>query len=310
MKRNNGEYFERIVQVIEKSIDPKACVKHDVQLPILNSNTGRTAQCDIVITSGNEPRQTITIVEVQDRNSKVKINEFNGWLVKLENVGAQHLICVSKHEFPKSIQEVSALHGHKVRLIQLSKVPSVKIPLDIFFNDMNISLFDIVGVSDFIINLKEGKDAEMEIRKALFLDDRIDIGKRFISSAGGNLISLHQYCREHKIVQHNSTGQASIIIGGDSDPGVHFIINDRVKKGEIRFELNFESKIVKIPINILTYQQSGNTLAWLAEASHDLPQGKVGFKFGVTPTDKGYEITILHNALNMPPDSTFTIEAN
>src|SRR5882757_4539567 len=92
-KKNDGKYFEKIVHLLEQSLDPESKVEHDVKLPILHSPSGETAQCDIVITSGKKPRETLTLIEVQDRSSKVKPNDFRGWLKKVEEVGAQHLIC-------------------------------------------------------------------------------------------------------------------------------------------------------------------------------------------------------------------------
>jgi len=60
--------LEHIVQLIEKSISPEAVVEHNQFLPVIGSPTGAKRQCDVVIRSGQKPRETITIVEVQDRN--------------------------------------------------------------------------------------------------------------------------------------------------------------------------------------------------------------------------------------------------
>lgn len=115
----DGKQLEHLVHLIEKSISPGAKVELDVDMPILNSRIGATTQCDIVIRSGTPPRQTITIVEVQDRAGQVKPNDFRGWKQKREDVGAQHLICVSRQEFPKSIKEQAALSGNSILLINL-----------------------------------------------------------------------------------------------------------------------------------------------------------------------------------------------
>ncbi|MBL6932308.1 MAG: hypothetical protein ISR45_05120, partial [Rhodospirillales bacterium] len=94
--KNDGKDLEHLVHAIEQSIAPDSVVEHDVNLPVISSGSGRTRQCDVVIRSGQKPRETITIVEVQDRGSKPDINTFGGWLQKLEEVGGQHLICVSR----------------------------------------------------------------------------------------------------------------------------------------------------------------------------------------------------------------------
>ena len=120
MKKNDGKYLEQLVELIEKSIarstDHTAKVERNVNLPVLNSSIGATRQCDIIIRSGVVPRETITIVEVQDRKEAVEIGHYSDWITKLDSVGAQQLICVSRHAFPESIKEQVALSGTKVRL--------------------------------------------------------------------------------------------------------------------------------------------------------------------------------------------------
>ena len=83
---NDGKRYEALVHMIESSISPDSIIEHDVNLPILNSTSGATTQCDIVIRNGPVSRQTITIVEVQDRATKVKPNDFRGWKQKKEDV--------------------------------------------------------------------------------------------------------------------------------------------------------------------------------------------------------------------------------
>lgn len=86
-------------------------------------------QCDIVITYGDAPRQTITIVEVQDRNSKPDITTFHGWIKKMQEVGAQHLICVSALGYPESIiNDVAKEFGPTVRLMTLQEFEEGGLP--------------------------------------------------------------------------------------------------------------------------------------------------------------------------------------
>lgn len=106
--------------MIEKALTPEARVEHDVRLP--NLRTGHPCQCDIVIRYGRPPRETTAIVEVQDRTSRVAINDFRGWLKKREDVGAQHLICVSALPFPQSVIDEVKLIGPTVRLVTLREL--------------------------------------------------------------------------------------------------------------------------------------------------------------------------------------------
>ena len=115
-KSRSWKTEEEIVAYIEASINPSAKVLHDVKLPVLGFN--QTRQCDVVIKYGNDPRSVVFIVEVQKRGRKVEINTFHGWVKKMEDVGANGLICVSEAGFPKSIiDQVENRIGPKVRLV-------------------------------------------------------------------------------------------------------------------------------------------------------------------------------------------------
>ena len=83
---------EKVIAIIEQHLGQDAKVEHDVDLPVLKSKIGRSRQCVVVLTQGKEPRQTISIAEVQKRGSKPDIDTFNCWIEKKNEVGAQHLL--------------------------------------------------------------------------------------------------------------------------------------------------------------------------------------------------------------------------
>ena len=146
MIKNDGSFLERLVQVIEQSLAPGSIVERNIKLPVLNSKSGRTAQCDVIIRTGLPPRETITIIEVQDRLAPVDINDFRGWLEKLEEVGAQHLYCVSRKPFPESIKENATESGNKVKLVTLAEIDSDQIPINFFkttfiYHDTDVTSF-------------------------------------------------------------------------------------------------------------------------------------------------------------------------
>jgi hypothetical protein len=118
---------EQIAALFERMLSPGATVEHDVRLPGLGGVGER--QCDVVIRYGTPPRQTTAIVEVQRRNARTKISEFQSWIQKMRDVGAQHLYCVSMHEYSKSIvHEVATRHGPTVRLMTLAELSSGGVP--------------------------------------------------------------------------------------------------------------------------------------------------------------------------------------
>jgi hypothetical protein len=121
--------LEKIVAIIERHIAPNARVRRNVWLPVLGSRSGRTRKCDVVIEEGAEPRKTLSIVEAQKRKDKPEIGEFNDWVEKMREVGAQHLICVSKRGFPQSIEEKADQIGPTVRLLTLKQLEQGEWPL-------------------------------------------------------------------------------------------------------------------------------------------------------------------------------------
>jgi len=135
---------EKTVTILERHFGQNAKVERDINLPVLTSPTKRTRQCDVVITEGSIPRQTISIVEVQNRTSKPSINDFEGGVVKMQQVGAQHLICVSEKGFPASIKERAKELGPTIRLLTLKQLEQrdTPFPLSIFSNDLQIVRYD------------------------------------------------------------------------------------------------------------------------------------------------------------------------
>ena len=115
------QVVEDVAGLLEKALTPYAEVKRNVRLPVIGKT--RKRQCDIVITYGLPPRRTISIVEVQKRDRKPDITTFHGWCRKMQEVGAQHLICVSMRGYPQSIiDDVATIYGPTVRLLNLKEL--------------------------------------------------------------------------------------------------------------------------------------------------------------------------------------------
>lgn len=133
---------ERVVALLERTVTPGARVEHDVQVPNLRV-PGRTCQCDVVVRSGAPPRETITIVEVQRRGRHVEANMFRGWCEKLEQVGAQHLICVSATGFSQTIIEDARTRGPTVRLVTLRELERNDWPLTLALGHAELSVVNV-----------------------------------------------------------------------------------------------------------------------------------------------------------------------
>lgn len=140
-------YTEKIVQRLEQCLAPDAKVQRDQKLPSLI--TGFTRQCDVTILRNPGPRQTLTIVEVQDRGKKVEIGDYTDWREKRDEVGANCLLCVSEQGFPESVIAHAKTQGDRVRLLTLSELEGEHWPLKIVGREMRL-----VEVGSELINLQ------------------------------------------------------------------------------------------------------------------------------------------------------------
>ncbi len=115
------KHIEEMVASLEQSLSPMAEVRHNVMLPVLGM-PGEMRQCDVVITYTDSPRSFFVIVEVQDRKRKPTITEFQGWVAKMREVGANALICISEQGYPDSIKKrVLEEYGPSVILLTTLK---------------------------------------------------------------------------------------------------------------------------------------------------------------------------------------------
>lgn len=91
--------------------------------------TGGWRQCDVVIRQGEPPRDSLTIVEVQDRTKKVSMPDFDSWCRKRDSVRAQHLICVSRQGFSHQVMAGAKQQGGGVRLLTFAELEETAWPL-------------------------------------------------------------------------------------------------------------------------------------------------------------------------------------
>lgn len=136
-----GKLREKVVTILERHIDQGARVSCDVWLPVVSDPDMEPRQIDVLIETGTDARPTKTIVEVQDSKSKPKPTEFDGWLKKMEEVGAQHLMCVTKAGYTKTILKKAANRGPTVRLFTLEQLEVAGgniLPPAIMSNDLDL----------------------------------------------------------------------------------------------------------------------------------------------------------------------------
>lgn len=309
MEINDGSFLEKLVQLIEQSIAPEAVVERNVRLPILGSASGAMAQCDIVIRNGKPPRQTVTIVEVQDREKPVDINTFRGWQQKLQDVGAQHLYCVSRQPFSESIKEKAVLSGNTVKLITLTTLDVDKIPLNFFKRVFMYQHFDIPYARKKAVHFPSLQgDHNRENREIVTHElKQLKTNDLKFSFYPPRLTALSTICIHNVSPEVNLTCETRILrIGFDKPLFFHLSTGEFIP---IQLELEFTAtaKLIEMPDSILSYDQHDDgALAWVVESFYQSPWGPIWMKMPVTRS--GDEFTISGMLVNIPVDMEFNFQ--
>lgn len=305
----DGEELEKIVEIIERSISPAATIEQNVFLPVLSSNEGHTAQCDIVIRSGSRFRPTLTIVEVQDRNSKVDINTFRGWLGKVEDVGAQHLICVSRKEFPASIKERVSKSGANIFLVTIKDLSPDEIPLEFINFIFQYRNLEVKSINKFRPFVGQG-----EIYKLGLQPINHSLNDKVWSLDGCNLISLLGIFRSKTNIENIGAGDSGIFVGKsslsfglDDDEEVYYLHDGKLIRVGFDCEYDWEFECAEIPMSVASYEQnSDGSLAWVFEVNHESKSGVISVKLPVTQLANGH-FELLDSVVNTQFDYSLDI---
>ena len=277
-QENNAEpewrLVERVAALLEQALIPTAKVEHNIWLPVLG--TRRKRQCDVVITFGDIPRQTIAIVEVQKRNRKPNINTFHGWVQKMREVGAQHLICVSVLGYPRSIvDEVAQRLGPTIRLMTLTQLEQ-----QIIGDILNLSpvlthrqpTISIVGRPVVRLETKnEASHSEVIAFNA--------IAKNFYLGNNEEKLGLFELINRHlaettdHLAEDNIRGPITYtfdLAQAFAEEGLWLLNKDKsYPVAEFTLTINIEYKIHEIKADILAYEQEfiDGVVAWIYAAS-------------------------------------------
>lgn len=250
--------IEKLVHLIEKSISPDSRVEHNVMMPDLTSSSNKTRQCDIVITSGTPKRPTITIVEVQNRVSKLDINTFQGFERKMEDVGAQHLICVSKKGFGKTIIEKAKNSGGKIRLVTLSKYAPESFPIALPKLDVISNLSKITKVEFIDFSFKSDKEVGIYVDKVEF--EIPQLNQKF------NYLSLSQFFLSN-IIKPEKSGIVITMLPNQVFDLNMYHENECYKVDLFKWKIFYEVTTTEIPVYCYSYEQLGTgAMAWVLES--------------------------------------------
>ena len=278
--------IEKLVHLIEKSISPDSKVEHNVMMPDLTSSLKNKRQCDIVITSGTPKRPTITIVEVQNRLSKLDINTFQGFEKKMEDVGAQHLICVSKKGFSKTIIEKARNSGGKIRLVTLSKFEPESFPitlpkLEVIDNHSNITKIEFIDFS-----FKSDKDVSVYIDEVEF--EIPQLNKRF------DYQSISQFFISN-VIKPEKNGEVTTMLPNQVFDLNFYHENECYKVDLFKWKISYEVKSREIPVYGYSYEQiDTGAMAWVLESFSEANGKKRIIRMPLVPNEDGtFQISLV-----------------
>jgi hypothetical protein len=309
--KNNGKELELLINLIQKHIEPDAVVEHDVHLPVIGSASGRTRQCDIVITSGPKHRKTITIIEAQDRTSQVEINTFNGWLGKLDEIGAQHLICVSRLEYPESIKEKAISLGNKVKLINLKDADPTEIPISFLksnFKYCNYQPSEIIAPKIIFTKAEAVSLGIFESINKFIETNKVDANSMIFSYDKHELKSIYTICQDScENLSVNGSGSQILEFNKVDDPPLFFHIDGHFTRIGMRLEFKWKNEVIEYPVSLMSYeQQTDGSLAWIMEGKYDTPSGHLSFKVPLIRKENYHEIPGM--IINMPMNNELILQ--
>ena len=271
---------------------PSAKVEHNVRRPVLGKPSRRPRQCDVAITSGPPHHPTVSIVEVQKRDSKPNITTFHGWYHKMQEVGAQHLICVSTRGYPKSIIDEAADIGPTVRLLTLNQLREP-------------TMSNLIFLAPFIIHRKPKWTYE-EVGPKIKLDGYstdlsfLSIDKLFTLDDSQEFQSISDLIN----VEMNAISDVSLqqqmeppdnyiqeLILGSADRTLWLHIDGKPYKVlSLPTRIKVQTNVSTIPLTAFEYHQEsiGGVLAWVAVAEGIVGEKHISVRYVFGKDEKGF----------------------
>ncbi len=286
--------IEKIVALLETALSPVAHVEHNVYLPVIGRPDRKPRQCDIVIKSGQTPRQTITIVEVQKRKSKPNITTFHGWIEKMREVGAQHLICVSALGFPQSIiDDVAMRYGPAIHLATLEELEQLNIPGLMLGNYLlhQKPRFSLEQVSKITVEPNPDTEYLFSSNDEVFtLGDRVE---RL------NIVELYDTLHKEEVLpllysqgrRIPDNGSIEVALSFSDHNGLHlYIEQQKYKVLALTLKWKIETDVIPIPLLNFEYKQEffDGTLAWIASAKYMIDNREVAVHVVFRQNHRGF----------------------
>lgn len=280
---------EKIVAAFEKRISEESEIMHNVILPDLSGDSeGR--QCDVVIKSGKFPRESLTIVEVQDRKSQIDITTFDGFVTKMRSVGAQHLIVVSRKEFPMSVKKRAQSLGPTVRLIKFNEL--MKNEFIINFMDDYIMLLNH-DLENYVVRIKKFENESMNFEKIMKI---LETGEIVFVRDG------YKYSPKEVIFKCLKNENINLR-QGKNEMRIKIPITEKLMllsepciAVAVEFDVVMRTSASKLKLKCFEYKQHDldNPLIWYAEGigENNGKRARIGVSFIYDEVNSGYNINL------------------
>ena len=267
---------ERVVALIERTLDPGATVEHDIHLPVL-ATPEHARQCDVVVTTGPPNRRTRTIVEVQRRGKRVEPAHFDGWVAKMREVGAQHLVCVSAAGFAASVIDKAAQLGPTVRLATLRELKDGTAPLEAALGGIRVKHAKSVGFADihFLTDDKSRVSPDTHELRVEAPNFRNGNGDLLSLNEIGSVL-FHGHPMSHVPGQH--------VVRLESSEQFVFVKEEEAGPFRLRFDATVVVTEVAVPCEVLEYEQvdDDGATTWVLTGRTPRPDSSAAFELSLT----------------------------
>ena len=244
LKRPNAWLtHEQISGLFERALNPGSTVNVSTARDRPDI-TGALRQLDVEIISGEENRQTRSIVEVQKRKQKVGIGVYEGWISKKRKLNAALLIGVSEKGFTRDVVK-AATHDNpndvKLGLLQIVEAddvhPHFKSKVAGFEELNTVTTY----LSDFVLHTTDGR--AITVGGSLF--DKPLFGAR----------SLHDIVSNQLLGRKPFKEELVEIILVDAPILVHEGLPDTPPIEKIIIKAKFDAVSRNVPIEYYLYKQ-------------------------------------------------------
>lgn len=270
--KTDGTYLDYLTQLFKKSVSEDSVVESKAFLPVLNSPSGTTRECDITIRRQN----SLTIVKVLDENTQHQDIDFEDLKRYLEEVGAQHLICVSREEFSEKIKAKAIQSSNTVQLVTIKSSTAESIPLG-FFNikirHLHIKLTALHKVVFKISKEDEAAFGSLRAKTLKDIDNKFSLDKK-------SLMSFRLICLEMLNTEETQDKGRTLLKHDTRDePLIYYKTDEVFVKVGFEVDLEWAKETVELPVSVLSYERNDSGAdVWIIDICKESTGGKFGWK--------------------------------